>query len=214
MFWQIRQKVWCLVKQVVVLGIAAVLLPRAVTTLHAQSRLTTVAEAGKTQVAIIYGAEVHRYGRPSAVLRDRLDAGIELYRAGKVDVLLMSGHAPEPEVMRTYAVQAGVLPEDIWLDNGGLRTYDTCYRAANVFQLEEAILVTQAFHLPRSLYLCSRMGLEVQGVAAQESRYWQGAKTYWQIRETLATSLALWEVHVTKPVPTISGWEFPREGSW
>lgn len=178
--------------------------PRLITTLFAQSKLTTIENATPMGVAIVFGAGLQRDGQPAAVLRDRLDTAIELYQAGKVGGLLMSGHDPEPTVMRAYALQYGIPAEAIRLDHGGLRTYDTCYRAVDHFQLTEAILVTQSFHLPRALYICSVLGLETQGVAAQQSRYWRGAMVFWQLRETLATTVALWQVHITKPLPAVS----------
>ncbi|MBI3158576.1 MAG: YdcF family protein [Chloroflexi bacterium] len=195
-------------------ALGLVLLPRVYTTLLALPRMAQADHARPAPVALVFGAALRRDGGPSAVLRDRLDAAIELYRAGKVKILLMSGAGAEPAAMQTYAVEQGVLPEDIRLDEGGLRTYDSCYRAAHVFGLGEVVLVTNHFHLPRALYLCAHFGLEANGAWVDESRYWHGALVFWNIRETLATVAALWEAHVSRPAPSISEFNPTLEAAW
>ena len=107
-------------------------------------------------VALVFGAGYWEDGALSDILRDRLDAAIELYRAGKVEKLLFSGdnrviEYNEPGRMREYALSQGVLGEAIVLDFAGRRTYDTCYRAREIFQVSEVILVTQRYHLFRAL---------------------------------------------------------------
>jgi len=184
--------------------VAAMLLPRLVTSIFTSPFLSTVDEVEVTEAALVFGAEVRDNGTPSAALRDRVLAGVDLYKAGKVKTLVMSGEDPEPIAMQTLAVQEGIPQEVIILDEGGLRTYDTCYRAINVYGYEEAIVVTQDFHLPRALYLCHFMGIDVQGVPAREGHYWRGSTLFWNVRESLATLLALWQIHITKPLPAIT----------
>ena len=186
------------------IGMALILLPRVITTLTALQKMHSSEESPSAPVAIVYGAGLRRDGGPAGVLRRRIEAAVELYQEGKVEKLLMSGMVPEPIVMQTYAIQLGVPEEDIILDEGGLRTYDTCYRAKEVYGLEEVILVTQDFHLPRALYLCNAMGLEAQGVYAFEGNYWRGAAIFWQIRETLATVVAFSDLYITHPTPKFS----------
>lgn len=115
--------------------------------------------------------------------------------------------------MRDYALRLGIPDEDIILDYAGRRTYDTCYRARHIFEIDSAILVTQAFHLPRALYTCNQMGVSVTGVAADMRQYRRSAQSFWNLRETVATIVALWEVHVTRPEPILGQPEpiFPRE---
>ena len=116
--------------------------------------------------------------------------------------------------MREYAIQLGVPPEDIVLDEAGRRTYDTCYRALHVFDLHSAVLVTQGFHLPRALYTCNALGLSAIGVAADARAYRPRSLFFWNLREVAATLVALWEVHVTQPPPAMTGAPqpiFPRE---
>lgn len=185
-----------------------ILLPRIITTLFAYPRSFDTTEVPEKPVAIIFGAGLRRDGSPTAVLRDRVNKGVELYLNGKVSKLLMSGdnrseYYDEPTAMRDYAVALGVPEEDIVLDYAGLRTYDTCYRAAAIFGIQQATLVTQAFHLPRALYTCNSLGINAVGVAADRYRYLPGSMAIWNIRETLATVIAIFDLHVTRPVPVL-----------
>ncbi|TAK11467.1 MAG: hypothetical protein EPO32_12050 [Anaerolineae bacterium] len=189
---------------IALIAMAILILPRIYTTLLALPHMAQAEHAQSAPTAIVFGAALRRDGGPSAVLRDRLDAAIALYRAGKVEMLLMSGAGAEPAAMQTYAIEQGVASEDIEVDNGGLRTYDSCYRAAHVYGLGEVVLVTNHFHLPRALYLCNQFGLTASGAWPEESRYWRGALVAWNIRETLATVGALWEVHISQPLPTFA----------
>ena len=173
-------------------------LPRIITTIAALPHTSPVDEAPQTQTAVVLAAETI-HGRPSAVLRHRIERGVDLYKAGTVDQLVMSGRAPEPAIMRDYAVSLGVPAEAILLDDGGIRTYATCYNTLTQLELEEAIFVTQPFHLPRTLYLCRALGIDASGVPAHHGRYWRGSWIAWNIRETLATMLAFIELYVSPP---------------
>ena len=104
--------------------------------------------------------------------------------------LVMSGRNPEPAIMRDVCHREGVPAEDILLDDGGIRTYATCYNTHTQLGLDEAIFVTQPYHLPRTLFLCRSLGIEATGVAADHGKYWRGSSIAWNIRETLATMLA------------------------
>jgi SanA protein len=97
----------------------------------------------------------------------------------------------------------GVPDESIVLDFAGRRTYDTCYRAQEIFGLEEVILVTQKFHLPRAIYTCNQLGLPAIGVPADQREYRQRSLLFWNLRETAATLVALWEIHYSKPEPIL-----------
>jgi SanA protein len=152
------------------------------------------------------------------VLRDRIRTAAELFFTGKVDVLLMSGdnsdiNYDEPTAMKEYALSLGVPEENIVLDFAGRRTYDTCYRARAIFGVEEAFLVTQAFHLPRALFTCNILGVNAVGVAAYESRYWEGAMEYWTMREYPATATAFWDIFFARPEPILGNPQpiFPLE---
>ena len=196
----------------------AFFIPRLITLVYSFSRTYEPATAPKDRVAIVFGAGLRRDGSPSPVLRDRVATAAGLYFSGKVEKLLMSGdnrfiYHNEPGAMREYALALGVPEEDIVLDYAGRRTYDTCYRAKAIFQLDEAILVTQQFHLPRALYTCNKLGLPAVGVPADQLDYLTRSRLFWNLREIPATAVALWEIHVTKPVPVLGDPEpiFPTE---
>ena len=192
--------------------------PRALTRMYAGSRLYDPENSPSERVAIVFGAGLYRDGSPTPVLRDRVATAVDLYRNGKVEKLLMSGDntSPshnEPGAMRTYALGLGVSDEDIILDYAGRRTYDTCYRAREIFDLDSAILITQAFHLPRAIYTCNLLGVSAIGVSADLRQYRRASQTFWNIRETVATVVALWEVHYSQPQPVLGNPEpiFPLE---
>jgi SanA protein len=151
---------------------------------------TSLEQLPAGQVTLVFGAEV-RHNRPSAVLADRVEAAVALYHAGKVQKLLMSGDNRyldynEPAVMRAYTIELKVPAEDIILDYAGRRTYDSCYRAGEIFGLEAAILVTQAFHQARAAYLCQQLGVKAVGYSADKRLYLRRLRLWWEVRETLA----------------------------
>jgi SanA protein len=189
-------------------GILTLLLPRLVAGLYARGRVYARAEVTPRRAAIVFGAGLQRDGSPTPILRDRVDAAADLYFSGKVEKLLLSGDNRfldynEPGAMRAYALSLGVPEDAIVLDYAGRRTYDTCYRAKAIFGLNEAILVTQKFHLPRALYTCNHLGLDSVGIAADRQPYRKISMLYWNMRESLATAAALWDVHVKHPVPVL-----------
>lgn len=189
------------------LGLLALpLLARAFTALRASGRVYTLSsEVPARRIAIIFGAGV-RNGYPSAMLYDRVAASVDLYRAGKVQKLLMSGdnrfeNYNEPAAMRRAALQMGVPDEDIVLDHAGRSTYDTCYRAGAIFGVKQAVLVTQDFHLDRAITLCDGMGLDAVGFAADRRTY---RSLWWNnFREVFATLNAMIELWITRPVPVL-----------
>lgn len=183
-------------------------LPQTLARSYAQSRITTLETTPARTVAIVFGAGLTRSGNASAVLRDRIRAAADLYFAGKVQKLLMSGdnsneYYDEPTAMKEYALSLGIPETDIVLDFAGRRTYDTCYRARAIFGLTEAILVTQAYHLPRALLTCNVLGVNATGYPAYESRYWEGAMEYWTMREYPATATAFWDIFFAHPQPIL-----------
>lgn len=157
-------------------GFIALLISRAITAIFAIPRTSSIEDANPVPAAVVFGAGLWRDGSPTPVLRDRVETASELYFAGKVSKLLMSGDNRfadynEPAAMRSYALDLGVPDEDIVLDYAGRRTYDTCYRAGKIFGLDKVILVTQGFHLPRAIYTCNILGLEASGVQADQREY-------------------------------------------
>jgi SanA protein len=184
---------------------AVLIVPRIITTVYGWSRIYTVATAPVNKVAIVFGAGLSRSGRPTPILRDRVETAAQLYFAGKVERLLMSGSGgtvhSEPEAMRDYAISLGVPSEAILLDDAGLRTYDTCLRAREAFGLGSATLVTQGWHLPRALFLCNALGVRATGVEADGRRYWPLMLFIWNVREQVATVGAMVDVYLSRPLP-------------
>lgn len=192
-----------LILSLISFGLLLVLLPRLITGVYTANRIHRPQEAPAERVAIIFGAGLRRDGTPTAMLRDRVITGADLYFDGKVEKLLMSGdnrfvEYNEPESMRQFALSVGVPDEAIVLDYAGRRTYDTCYRAKEIFGVENALLVTQNFHLPRALFLCNMLGIETRGVPA-ENCYWTGSPFVWNIREQFATVAAFLDLYVSHP---------------
>jgi vancomycin permeability regulator SanA len=160
--------------------------------------------------ALVYGDV------PSAMLQDRLDAAVEWYEAGRSDRILVSGdHGrdgyDEVNAMRAYLEAAGIPPEDIFLDHAGFDTYDSVYRARDVFQVRSALIVTQRFHLLRALYIADRLGVEAVGYETDRRTY--GREAWYRIREYLARCKAFLDCEVTHARPTYLGDPIPISGS-
>jgi vancomycin permeability regulator SanA len=176
-------------------------------TLRYRDRIyTNAGSVPARRVALVFGAGYWPDGTPSDVMKDRVEAAVELYRAGHVQKVLFSGdnrfdNYNEPGTMREYALRLGLPEEDIVLDYAGRRTYDTCYRAHDVFGLREVVLVTQRYHLARALYTCERLGLDAVGYVADRRPYVY-IRSYWA-REVPALLLAWWELWVSHPVPVL-----------
>lgn len=208
MLGKILKAFYNLLKLAIAFGLLALLLPRLITALTTISHIYSVEDAPIRRVAIVFGAGLWRDGSPTPVLRDRVQTAAQLYFDGKVEKLLMSGdnrfiEYNEPEAMRQFALSLGVPDEDIVLDYAGRRTYDTCYRAKEIFKVDSPILVTQAFHLSRALYTCRALGMEAIGVKADTQVYQRSSLLYWQLRELPATMTALMELHLLHPEPVL-----------
>lgn len=158
-------------------------------------------------VAIVLGASVNPNGSPSDALRDRVLTAVDLYRAGKVGTLIMSGddgafHVNEVAVMARTAQEAGVPANDIRTDGKGYRTYESCKRAVQELHINAALIVTQRFHLARALYLCRAFGMDAEGVIADRQPYVRIAM-FW-VRDLFASAKAFWDVRVWPPKSPVS----------
>jgi SanA protein len=199
-----------------VLAALAVLVPNLVITQAAKDYIVqSVEDAPHAEVAIVLGARVWVDGTPMDMLGDRLETGVRLYEQGKVDKILLSGeHYKVPynqvDVMLKYVLERGVPERDVFTDNAGLTTYDTMYRAREVFQVESALIVTQDFHLSRAVYTARQMGLEAIGVVADLMTYRDEAPN--AAREILARVNAILELHFTHPAPAELGPPLPITG--
>jgi SanA protein len=195
-----------------VLGVVALAIPRFITGLYSNPRISSVSDASPDRAAIVFGDGLRRDGTPTTILRDRVETAAALYKQGKVEKLLFSGDNSfldynEPGSMKEYALQLGVPEQDIVLDFAGRRTYDTCYRAKAIFGLEHALLVTQPYHLPRAVYTCNMLGLKSIGVYADNYPYRKVSLGFWNLRELPATLVAFWELFISKPQPILGNAE-------
>jgi SanA protein len=174
----------------------------------AHDTITAIPVENPPRVAIVFGAGVWRGNRPSPALYDRVVTAVELYRSKRVKRILMSGdnrfeNYNEPTVMKQTAIDLGVPAQDIIEDFAGRRTYDTCYRAKEIFNVNRAVLVTQEFHLKRALYLCSSLGIESEGIIADRRLYPTSSKRWWALRESFAIAGAWFDLNILKPTPIL-----------
>lgn len=181
-----------------------------------QDRILTVEQAAELDAdcILVLGAGLKGDGSPSTILADRLDCALALYERGASDRLLMSGdHSREDydEVgaMKAYVVERGAEPEEVFLDHAGFSTYESVYRARDVFEAETVIIVTQRYHLYRALYLAERLGLTAYGVASDARAY--ARQPLYSLREVFARCkdflFALYEpepAYLGRPTP-VSG---------
>ena len=178
-------------------------------------KIITAEEATDADCILVLGCGVREDGSPSLMLRDRLEKGIELYEAGTAPKLLMSGdHGrkdyDEVNLMKSYAMGKGVPSEDIFMDHAGFSTYDSMYRARDIFCAEKVIVVSQEYHLYRALYLAEKLGLEAYGVPAQDVNY--RGQAYREFREMLARAKDFCTA-VIQPEPKYLGEKIPVSGN-
>jgi vancomycin permeability regulator SanA len=193
------------------LGAYALLLPLGWMYVGSARHRVSAADAPATAVGLVFGAGAPE-GKPSPMLVGRLKLSADLYRRGKVQVLLVSGdnsrsHYNEPKVMRDYLIGEGVPRDRIVLDYAGFDTWDSCVRAKKIFGLDRAILITQRFHLPRALTLCRSAGIDAWGVGDDSRPYAPTATFVSYVRELPAGLKAAFDL-VVRPDPHFLG---PRE---
>lgn len=172
----------------------------------------SVAEVPEAEVALVLGASVTSKGVLSPVLQERAQTAAELYRAGKVGKILVTGDNStlshnEVNPVGNYLVSAGVPKADIFLDHAGFDTYSSMYRARDVFGVRRVVVVSQAFHLPRAIYVARRLGLEAYGVDAGQGKGF----LFNSVREVPAAVKALFDLSFAR-VPKYLGEEFPISG--
>lgn len=164
---------------------------------------------------LILGAKVKKDGSPSYMLKDRLDLGIALYQEGAAPKLLLSGdhgqaRYDEVNAMKAYAMERGVPKEDLFLDHAGFSTYESAYRAREIFQAETVIVVTQSYHQYRALYGCGKMGMKAWGAASDQAVY--RGQNMRDLREIAARDKDFFK-WMAKPEPTYLGDAIPISGS-
>lgn len=163
---------------------------------------------------LVLGCGVGNDGTPSPMLHDRLKRGVSLYEAGAAPKLLMSGdHGrdgyDEVDAMKSYAVGEGVPAKDVFMDHAGFSTYESMYRALDVFEAEKVIIVTQQYHLYRAVYIARSLGIDAYGVSSDYRTYASAAVN--EVREVLARVKDA-VTCVFRPEPTYRGPAIPIWG--
>ncbi|MGW4596420.1 SanA/YdcF family protein [Streptomyces sp. NPDC004457] len=196
--------------QAVMAGCVLALLPSAWLYVSTADRLRTTADVPRTEVAVVFGAGLWKQGQPSPYLAHRLDAAAALYRAGRIEVVLVTGDNSrkdydEPDAMRAYLTRHGVPDARIVGDYAGFDTWDSCVRAKKIFGVDRAVLISQDFHIRRAVALCEVAGVTSYGVGvdAEHDVTWY----YGGTREVFAAGKAVLDA-VFQPDPTFLG---PRE---
>lgn len=153
--------------------------------------------------------------KPSPMLEDRLLEGIKLYQNNVSNKIIMSGdhgrtEYDEVNIMKNYAVEKGIPSENIFMDHAGFSTYESIYRAKEIFQAKKVVIVTQKYHLYRALYIANQLGLEAYGVGADPRQY--AGETFREIREIFARDKDFIKC-IFKPKPTYLGDTIPVNGN-
>jgi SanA protein len=174
-----------------------------------------VADVPPAEIAIVPGALVNDDGQMSGMLADRVKEASLLWHQGKVKKILVSGdhHTwayDEPDTMRKALVRDGVKPEDIFEDHAGLDTWATMARAHSIFNIHDAVVVTQGFHMPRALFLAEEAGIHATGLLADQHHWgYQGERS--EVREVFARVKAIWDT--TVDTPAMAGQRIPIQTS-
>lgn len=207
----------CVLIACMVLGLVAILAINARVVSVGKERLLTAQEAAQLEGAdciLVLGCQVKSDGTPSLMLKDRLDRGVELYQLGAAPKLLMSGDHGQPDydevgTMKQYAMDAGVPSSDVFMDHAGFSTYESMYRAKEVFQAKKVIIVSQEYHLYRAIYIAQALGLDAYGLAADGQDY--AGQWSRDAREVLARVKDFF-ISIWKPQPTYLGEAVPVSG--
>ena len=207
----------CILLCLFVLGTSAITVINSLVKLTTQKQIITSEEAAMLEgvdCVLVLGCYVFENGTPSAMLHDRLTRGVELYDLGAAPKLLMSGdhgreHYNEVDAMKQFAVDAGIPTEDIFMDHAGFSTYESVYRAKEVFQAKKILIVTQEYHLYRALYIAEQFGLEAYGVSSDYRAY--VGQFMRDVREVLARVKDC-AICIFKPEPTFLGEVIPVSG--
>ncbi len=173
------------------------------------------AELEDVDCILVLGCGVRDDGTPSDMLRDRLDRSLELYFSGVAPKLLMSGdhgrvEYDEVNIMKQYAIDRGVPSQDVFMDHAGFSTYESIYRAKEIFCADNIVIVTQEYHLYRALYLAKSFGIEAHGVECDYYTYY--GQTMRDVREILARNKDFF-TSIFKPNPTYLGEAIPVNGN-
>ena len=175
-----------------ILGVIAVWGINALVMNTASDRILTSEEAAKlndVDCILVLGCGVWDDGTPSHMLEDRLRRSVELYELGVSEKMLMTGdhgreNYDEVNTMKKFAVKYGIPSENVFMDHAGFSTYESMYRAKEIFQAKKIVIITQGYHLYRAIYIAQQLGLEAYGVASDYRSY--AGQSAREFREVLA----------------------------
>ncbi|MGN1168203.1 MAG: vancomycin high temperature exclusion protein [Lachnospiraceae bacterium] len=203
----------------ILIGLAMFLALNIYVKMTAEKDFTTVnelkeEETSQVDAVLVLGAQVKADGSLSKMLKERLDTGIQIYKAGITDRIIMSGdHGStdydEVSAMKKYAIEQGVPSECIFMDHAGFSTYESMYRAKEIFEADNLVIVTQKYHLYRAIYDANAMGIDAKGVIC-DTKVYRGDK-YRKFRESLARIKDVGYT-IIKPEPTYLGKAIPVSG--
>ena len=199
-------------------GIGAVFGVNAYVQASVQDRILTeeqAAELEEIDCVLVLGCGLEADGSPSPMLHDRLQPGVALYQKEAAPKLLVSGdhgreEYDEVNAMKRFAEEQGIPSEDVFMDHAGFSTYESVYRARDIFQVRRMVIVTQEYHLSRALYIAKRLGIEAWGVPADPRTY--SGQTARDLREILARDKDFLTC-ILKPKPTYLGKAIPVNGN-
>lgn len=212
------KRLFKLVIIVAIVGIAIILITNFIMINEVKENIISEEKAStltNVDSVLVLGCGVDENGNPSKMLADRVAVGIRVYKSNSTNRILMSGdHGrkdyDEVNTMKSIALKNGIDEDSVFCDHAGFSTYETMYRATDIFGIDKVIIVTQKYHLYRALYDAKKMGIEAYGVASDEREY--GGQLYRDVRELLArTKDFVW--CIIKPEPTYRGEKIPIETS-
>lgn len=196
---------------VVLAGIVAVAAANVITVgvtrgnVHTVAQTAELLEGDPADAVVVLGASVRADGTPSDILADRLEVAVDLYRAGATRAIIVSGdnrssHYNESDAMKAFCVEAGVPSEDVYVDHGGVNTYESMYRARHVFGAERIVVATQAYHLYRAMFAADCLGMQAWGVACDKGAY--DNQQMYSAREVVARTKDFYAALLRLPVDT------------
>ena len=207
-----------IVMAIAILGICTVFGINAYVKSSVKDRILSPEDAAKltdVDCILVLGCHVRENGVPSDMLNDRLQRGVELFQLGAAPKLLMSGdhgkiNYDEVDAMKQFAVDSGIDTVDIFMDHAGFSTYESIYRAKEIFGVKKIIIVTQTYHLYRAMYIAEQFGIEAYGVHADYRNY--SGQQAMDFREVLAR-VKDFGMCIFKPEPTYLGDAIPISGN-
>lgn len=211
-------RVFCVFVCIAAVGVGALFALDAYVKNTTKDKILTPEAAAQLQdvdCILVLGCGVHDDGSPSDMLYDRLRRSVELYELGVAPKLLMTGdHGrtgyDEVDAMKSFAVEAGISSEDVFMDHAGFSTYESMYRAKDVFQAKKIVIVSQEYHLYRAIYIAESLGMEAYGVSSNYRNYRNQAGM--DRREMLARCKDVFSC-IFKPEPTYLGETIPVWGN-